>query len=112
MKKNVLTIMLLSSQLIMSGLLLTGCSDSDYDFNEIDTTIGFGGDGLQLPASSTENIKLKDVLELEKNSSVIADVTTGYDYVFRQSGNDVASAQPFIQAITSRKLCYFLLTEV
>lgn len=87
----------------MSSFLVTGCSDSDYDFNEIDATMGFGGEGLELPASSTENIKLKEVLELEDNGSVVADESTNFDYVFRQQGNEVAAARPYIGTITVAK---------
>lgn len=62
----------------------SACTDNDYDFNEIDSTIGIGGDGLEIPSMSTEIIPLKDVLELEENGSVIEDELTG-DYVFRGS---------------------------
>lgn len=76
----------------------SGCTDNDYDFNEIDTTIGIGGDGLEIPSLSTEIIPLKDVLELEDNGSVVEDEVTG-DYVFRQDGADVAPVHPFIDKI-------------
>ena len=77
----------------------SACTDNDYDFNEIDSTIGIGGDGLEIPSMSTEIIPLKDVLELEENGSVIEDELTG-DYVFRQDGADVAPVHPFIDKIT------------
>lgn len=77
----------------------SGCTDNDYDFNEIDTTIGIGGDGLEIPSLSTEIIPLKDVLELEDNGSIVEDEVTG-DYVFRQDGADVAPVHPFIDKIT------------
>lgn len=48
---------------------------------------------------STEIIPLKDVLELEANGSVVEDEVSG-DYVFRQSGADVAPVHPFIDKIT------------
>lgn len=100
MKTKHLKIRLFSSMLVMGSLLVTGCSDSDYDFNNIDATIGIGGDGLELPASNTDNIKLSEVLDLEENGSVVADASTGFDYVFRQQGNDVEAAHPFINSIT------------
>lgn len=77
----------------------SACTDNDYDFNEIDSTIGIGGDGLEIPSMSTEIIPLKDVLELEANGSVVEDEVTG-DYVFRQDGADVAPVHPFIDKIT------------
>lgn len=100
MKTKHLKIRLFSSLIVMGSLLVTGCSDSDYDFNNIDATIGIGGDGLELPASNTDNIKLSEVLDLEENGSVVADASTGFDYVFRQQGNDVEAAHPFINSIT------------
>ena len=84
MKTKHLKIRLFASLLVMSGFLVTGCSDSDYDFNNIDATIGIGGDGLELPVSNTDNIKLSEVLDLEENGSVVADASTGFNYVFRQ----------------------------
>lgn len=77
----------------------SGCTDNDYDLSEIDSTIGIGGDGLEIPSLSTEIIPLKDVLELEANGSVVEDEVSGY-YVFRQSGADVAPVHPFIDKIT------------
>lgn len=102
MKKRVLTVRLLSLLMAMGGLAVTGCTDSDYDVNDIDTTIGIGGDGLELPASSTSDIQLKDVLELEENGVVVEDAET-HNYVFRQTGNNVAAANPYIRTITVAK---------
>lgn len=76
----------------------SGCTDNDYDLSEIDSTIGIGGDGLEIPSLSTEIIPLKDVLELEANGSVVEDEVSG-DYVFRQSGADVAPVHPFIDKL-------------
>ena len=99
MKTKHLKIRLFASLLVMSGFLVTGCSDSDYDFNNIDATIGIGGDGLELPVSNTDNIKLSEVLDLEENGSVVADASTGFNYVFRQQGNTVNPAHPYINGI-------------
>ena len=59
---------------------MTGCMDDGYDFNEVDMTVGIGGDGLSLPVSSTDTIKLEDVLELDGSESVV--VKDNGDYVF------------------------------
>ena len=99
MKTKHLKIKLFASLLVMGGFLVTGCSDSDYDFNNIDATIGIGGDGLELPVSNTDNIKLSEVLDLEENGSVVADASTGFNYVFRQQGNTVNPAHPYINSI-------------
>ena len=102
MKKRRLTLRLLTLLTAMGGLAVTGCTDNDYDVNEIDTTIGIGSDGLELPASSTSDIQLKDVLELEEDGVVVEDAET-HNYVFRQTGNDVAAANPYIRTITVAK---------
>ena len=65
----------------------SGCTDSDFDLSNIDQTIGIGGDGLQLPTNSTENIVLDDLLDLNNsdfisiavrlpNSSIVATCPT------------------------------------
>lgn len=88
MSKKPLNAKLFSALLMAGALMVVGCSDSDYDFDQIDATIGIGGDGLEIPASTTENIKLKDVLDLEENGSVVEDAST-HDYVFRQNGDPI-----------------------
>ena len=88
MSRKPLNVKLFSALLMAGALVVTGCSDSDYDFDQIDATIGIGGDGLEIPASTTENIKLKDVLDLEENGSVVEDAST-HDYVFRQNGDPI-----------------------
>ncbi len=87
MSRKTLNVKLFSA-LMAGALVVAGCSDSDYDFDQIDATIGIGGDGLEIPASTTEDIKLKDVLDLEENGSVVEDATT-HDYVFRQNGDPI-----------------------
>lgn len=79
------------------ALALTGCQDDNYDFNEVDMTVGIGGDGLTLPVSSTNVIKLEDVLELDGSECVV--VRDNGDYVFTQEGGDAEPARPRIAAI-------------
>ena len=56
--------------LTCTGVLL-GCSkDDNIDLGEIDTTIGVGADGLTLPSSKTNQIKLSDVLKLNEGDCV------------------------------------------
>ena len=83
--------------LLLGGALMAGCVNSDYDFNEVDSTMGFGGDGLELPASSTDTIKLADVLDLEDDDCV--KVRPNGDYVFEQVGDDVDPVHPEIGQI-------------
>ena len=88
---------LLLASLLVGGFLVTGCTNSDYDFNEIDATMGFGGDGLELPASSTMDIPLKDVLDLEENGSVKLDDEG--NYLFQLTGSGSSEANPKIEPI-------------
>ena len=83
---------------LLGGALLAGCVNDDYDFDEVDSTMGFIGGELQLPASSTTEITLDDVLELEDGDCVVADPVTG-DYSFVQDGDDVAPSHPSVDRI-------------
>lgn len=82
---------------LFGGLALASCVNSDYDFDEVDSTMGFGGDGLELPSSSTDTIKLADVLDLGDDDCV--KVRPNGDYVFEQVGDNVAPATPQISRI-------------
>lgn len=83
----------------MAGaIVFAGCTDNDFDFNGIDMTVGLGGDGLSLPVSSTDTIKLADVLELDGTECVV--VKPNGDYVFEQTGDDVEPARPEIGVVT------------
>lgn len=84
--------------MLAGAIAFSGCTDSDYDFSGIDMTFGLGGDGLTLPVSSTDTIKLADVLDLDGSECVV--VKPNGDYVFEQVGNDVAPAHPQIDVIT------------
>lgn len=77
---------------------MASCVNSDYDFNEVDATMGFGGEGLELPGSSTDTIKLADVLDLGDDDCV--KVRPNGDYVFEQVGDNVEPAQPEIAPIS------------
>lgn len=97
MKKKQKRVTLLLATFLVSGFLVTGCTNNDYDFNEIDATMGFGGDGLELPTSSTMDIPLKDVLELEDNGSVKLDAQG--NYLFQMTGSGSSEANPKISSI-------------
>lgn len=84
---------------LMAGtLLLSACTDSDYDFNEIDATIGIGGGDLSIPGGSTDVIYLEDVLDLEGTECV--QINENGDYVFALESDDVEAAYPLIDKIT------------
>lgn len=97
MKKKQMKASLLLASLLTLGFSLTGCTNDDYDFDQIDATMGFGGGELEIPASSTMNIPLSDILELEENGSV--KIAANGDYLFQLTGSDASSASPMISPI-------------
>lgn len=88
---------LLLASLLTLGFSLTGCTNDDYDFDQIDATMGFGSGELEIPASSTMNIPLSDILELEEGGSV--KIAANGDYLFQLTGSDASSASPMISPI-------------
>lgn len=79
----------------------TGCTDNDYDLSDVDGTIGVGGEGLELPASSTEDIILDDVLEL--NNSDFVTIMPNGDYVFSKKGDPADPSHPYINKVWVQK---------
>lgn len=104
MKKKQMKASLLLASLLTLGFSLTGCTNDDYDFDQIDATIGFGGGELEIPASSTMNIPLSDILELEEGGSV--KIAANGDYLFQLTGSDASSASPMISPIVLRGNSY------
>ncbi len=93
---------LLTATLMAGGLLVGGCANSDYDLNQIDATMGFGGNELLIPTSSTMEIPLKDILELEENGCVVIDQADS-SYVFRRNGETIDPVHPNIEKILITK---------
>lgn len=104
MKKKQMKASLLLASLLTLGFSVTGCTNDDYDFDQIDATMGFGGGELEIPASSTMNIPLSDILELEENGSV--KIAANGDYLFQLTGTDASSASPMISPIVLRGNSY------
>jgi hypothetical protein len=104
MKKKQMKASLLLVSLLTLGFSLTGCTNDDYDFNQIDATMGFGSGELEIPASSTMNIPLSDILELEEGGSV--KIAANGDYLFQLTGSDASSASPMISPIVLRGNSY------
>ena len=104
MKKKQMKASLLLASLLTLGFLVTGCTNDDYDFDQIDATMGFGGGELEIPASSTMNIPLSDILELEEGGSV--KIAANGDYLFQLTGSDASSASPMISPIVLRGNSY------
>lgn len=89
---------LLPSALLVAGFLtLTGCTNNDYDLNNVDATMGFGSKSLVIPNSSTKDIQLKDVLDLKEGGCVVTDAAG--NYLFQLAGGDVEAAYPNISPI-------------
>lgn len=89
---------LLPSALLVAGFLtLTGCTNNDYDLNNVDATMGFGSESLIIPNSSTKEIQLKDVLDLKEDGCVVTDAAG--NYLFQLAGGDVEAAYPNISPI-------------
>lgn len=89
---------LLPSALLVTGFLtLTGCTNNDYDLNNVDATMGFGSESLVIPNSSTKDIQLKDVLDLKEGGCVVTDAAG--NYLFKLAGGDVEAAYPNISPI-------------
>lgn len=89
---------LLPSALLVAGFLtLTGCTNNDYDLNNVDATMGFGSESLVIPNSSTKDIPLKDVLDLKEDGCVVTDAAG--NYLFQLAGGDVEAAYPNISPI-------------
>ena len=97
MKKKQMKASLLLASLLTLGFSLTGCTNDDYDFDQIDATMGFGSGELEIPASSTMNIPLSDILELEEGGSV--KIAANGDYLFQLTGTDASTAFPRISPI-------------
>lgn len=104
MKKKQMKASLLLASLLTLGFSLTGCTNDDYDFDQIDATMGFGSGELEIPASSTMNIPLSDILELEENGSV--KIAANGDYLFQLTGSDASAASPMISPIVLRGNSY------
>lgn len=89
---------LMSSVWLAAGLLtLSGCTNNDYDMKNIDATMGFGSESLVIPNSSTKEIPLKDVLDLEEDGCVKTDEAG--NYMFYLTGGEVEAANPNISPI-------------
>lgn len=104
MKKKQMKTSLLLASLLTLGFSVTGCTNDNYDFDQIDATMGFGSGELEIPASSTMNIPLSDILELEEGGSV--KIAANGDYLFQLTGSDASSASPMISPIVLRGNSY------
>ncbi len=83
--------------LFTGGMALTGCAtDEDIDLGDIDMHVGIGSDGFQLPSSSSNNIILRDVLEI--NEDDVIETTENGDYRFVKE-DEIEPVYPKIQQV-------------
>lgn len=98
MRRTSVQTLLLSSAIAAGVCGAVSCTDSDYDLGEVDMTLGIGSGELSIPASSSDTIRLKEVLKF-KDSEVV-DTVDGGDYVFSKDGDPVSPARPFVSRVT------------
>lgn len=93
--------LVLSALLLLGGSVVVGCTDNNYDLDDIDTTIGIGNGELSIPTSSTTTIKLSEVLDLEENGDV-KEEADGI-YLFYKKGEAVSPTRTRINTVTLKK---------
>ena len=83
-----------------SSLLLLGCTNSDYDFDKVDYTLGFGGDELVLPGNnSTKEILLDDLLDISSSDLITTDDNGDYK-LFKEPDNPINPVKVNVDPIT------------
>ena len=99
--KTIIGEMIFYTLLLFGGIAVTGCTDNNYDLDDIDLTVGIGNGELRLPTSSTTKIRLSEVLDLEENGDVKEDADGTYR--FFKKGDAVNPTTTSINSITVKK---------
>ena len=79
-------------------ITLVGCKNSDYDFDNVDKTLGFGVDKLTLPTDNSVNMVLDDLLDID-NSDLISTNENG-DYLFGKNPEPIDPVSVTIDPIS------------
>lgn len=79
------------------GMLMSGCSDSDYDLSSVDAKLGVGSN-LSLPSDNSVNIMLDDILDL--GSTDLIKVLGNGDYQFGKDPETVSDVNVNVEKIT------------
>ena len=79
-------------------ITLVGCKNSDYDFDNVDKTLGFGVDKLMLPTDNSVNMVLDDLLDID-NSDLISTNENG-DYLFGKNPEPIDPVSVTIDPIS------------
>ena len=96
---------LLSCALVVSGgMMLTGCTDDNYDLGSLDKTIAIGSDaGLALPGNnSTREIVLDDLLDIDDSDVISTDANGNYLFTKDDDGG-VTEANPQVDVVTIKQ---------
>jgi hypothetical protein len=78
-------------------MLMSGCSDSDYDLSSVDAKLGVGSN-LSLPSDNSVNIMLDDILDL--GSTDLIKVLGNGDYQFGKDPETVSDVNVNVDKIT------------
>lgn len=92
MKANTIFKLMAAPMLLVGGMMMVGCTDSNYDLGNLDKTVAFGSEqGIALPGNnSTKELKLKDLFSLPEGGVIKVDETTG-EYIFSESASPEAT---------------------
>lgn len=90
---------------LAAGGSMTSCIDDSYDMSkEIDMTVGFGSEGLQLKVGNTEKIWLSDILEVD-DEEMLETTSTGTFYLVKHDNADFSFNVPsFTASVNVAKL--------
>lgn len=97
MKRTKIRNRLLFCSCLACGMLMSGCSDSDYDISSVDAKLGVGG-SLSLPSDNSVIITLDDILNLG-NTDLIKVLDNG-DYQFGKDPETVSDVNINVDKIT------------
>lgn len=97
MKRTKIRNRLLFCSCLACGMLMSGCSDSDYDISSVDAKLGVGG-SLSLPSDNSVIITLDDILNLG-NTDLIKVLDNG-DYQFGKDPETVSDVNVNVDKIT------------
>lgn len=71
----------------MTLVIMCSCIDDTYDLNKaIDKRLGFGGDGITLPISSTAYMKMSQIITLEEDGQLTTDNNGNYMFYKKDNG--------------------------
>ena len=99
MREKKLNIICISAIIGLFCLSFVSCKDSDFDLSNIDKTLGFGSDSISvLGSSSTDSIKLSDILKLYDSNFVT--ILDNGDYSFVKSNDNITPAHPYVDQVS------------